>query len=46
MHVRNESSNFLFETMEAALKCIKRLGLAVIVSVVGVIVIRACIWPV
>jgi hypothetical protein len=46
MHVRNECSNFLFEAMEATLECIKRLRLAVFVSVIRVVVIRACVWPV
>jgi hypothetical protein len=46
MHVRNECSNFLFEAMEATLKRIKRLRFAVFVSVIRVVVVRACVWAV
>ena len=46
MHVCNECSNFLFETMKAALKCIKRLRVAFFVFVIRVIVIRARVWSV
>jgi hypothetical protein len=46
MHVRNERSNLLFEAMKAILKCIKRLGITLFMSVVRIIIVRASIWSV
>jgi hypothetical protein len=46
MHVRNERGNLLFEAMKAILKCIKRLGITLFMSVVRIIIVRASIWSV